>query len=310
MAHHQNLNSNSNFFPMTTRSSTADSIKLNDNQSDQQQQPNCLDKTIQITPNIKPVNTHSNINGDHILQDSTQHFHVTQTTNMAIVDHFYPQFNNYQPSCFYSTERIHRESQFQSLPEHHHLTSLCSILNSDKSNVHSENYEEQMDNEKTLVSQRQNDGFEDTEIVLEESKEKILINNFDIYRRNNSIEDIKDKTFLKNSSRMVNEQRSNSFSPSLSVPSPSSNLQRSRSQTITKLSSTTNHSTNIIGNTSERECANCLTRNTPLWRRYGPNNFLCNACGLYQRVNGNHRPLVRNIRRTTTTTTKRTGKIL
>ena len=57
----------------------------------------------------------------------------------------------------------------------------------------------------------------------------------------------------------------------------------------------------------ERECSNCNTRSTPLWRRYGPNNFLCNACGLYQRVNGNHRPLVRNIRRVTSTS-KRTGK--
>ncbi|KAH7645869.1 gata-binding factor a isoform x3 [Dermatophagoides farinae] len=58
----------------------------------------------------------------------------------------------------------------------------------------------------------------------------------------------------------------------------------------------------------ERECANCMTRNTPLWRRYGPNSFLCNACGLYQRVNGNHRPLMKNIRRNISTTiTKRTG---
>ncbi|KAH9388100.1 Transcription factor GATA-4, partial [Tyrophagus putrescentiae] len=56
----------------------------------------------------------------------------------------------------------------------------------------------------------------------------------------------------------------------------------------------------------ERECANCATRSTPLWRRYGPSSFLCNACGLYQRVNGAHRPLVRNIRRVASTT-KRTG---
>ena len=61
----------------------------------------------------------------------------------------------------------------------------------------------------------------------------------------------------------------------------------------------------------ERECANCMTRNTPLWRRYGPNSFLCNACGLYQRVNGNHRPLMKNIRRNISTTiTKRTGNLI
>ncbi|UXI21037.1 casein kinase II subunit beta [Sarcoptes scabiei] len=51
----------------------------------------------------------------------------------------------------------------------------------------------------------------------------------------------------------------------------------------------------------QRECANCFTTNTPLWRRFGPNKFLCNACGLYQRVNGNHRPLVRNVRRISST---------
>lgn len=60
---------------------------------------------------------------------------------------------------------------------------------------------------------------------------------------------------------------------------------------------------------AERECANCNTRSTPLWRRYGPSNFLCNACGLFHRVNGNHRPLVRNIRRVASTT-KRTGKCI
>lgn len=55
-----------------------------------------------------------------------------------------------------------------------------------------------------------------------------------------------------------------------------------------------------------RTCYNCHTSNTPLWRRYGAEQFLCNACGLYQRVNGSHRPLVRNVRRNSTAT-KRVG---
>ena len=40
-----------------------------------------------------------------------------------------------------------------------------------------------------------------------------------------------------------------------------------------------------------RKCYNCLTLSTPLWRRYGDNDVLCNACGLYQRINGIHRPV-------------------
>ncbi len=51
-----------------------------------------------------------------------------------------------------------------------------------------------------------------------------------------------------------------------------------------------------------RECYNCHTTCTPLWRRFGAEQFLCNACGLYQRVNGAHRPLVRNVRRLSSTT--------
>ena len=50
-----------------------------------------------------------------------------------------------------------------------------------------------------------------------------------------------------------------------------------------------------------RECYNCHTTCTPLWRRFGADQFLCNACGLYQRVNGAHRPLVRNVRRLSST---------
>lgn len=65
---------------------------------------------------------------------------------------------------------------------------------------------------------------------------------------------------------------------------------------------------NLPDQHEHRICYNCRTTHTPLWRRFGPNQFLCNACGLYQRVNGQHRPLVRNIRRLSTTN-KRVGLI-
>ncbi|ORZ25399.1 hypothetical protein BCR42DRAFT_7205 [Absidia repens] len=44
--------------------------------------------------------------------------------------------------------------------------------------------------------------------------------------------------------------------------------------------------------TRQLECSNCHVTSTPLWRRTPDRvHFLCNACGLYYKQYGNHRPL-------------------
>lgn len=41
-------------------------------------------------------------------------------------------------------------------------------------------------------------------------------------------------------------------------------------------------------------CANCGIKKTPLWRRIGTGEIVCNACGLFYKIHKSHRPLERN----------------
>ena len=55
-----------------------------------------------------------------------------------------------------------------------------------------------------------------------------------------------------------------------------------------------------------RERINCHSTHTPLWRRDTNGNYLCNACGLYHKMNGHNRPLIKPNKRRLVTV-KKTG---
>lgn len=49
-------------------------------------------------------------------------------------------------------------------------------------------------------------------------------------------------------------------------------------------------SSDTEGASAVRQCVNCGTKKTSQWRTNGKKFYLCNACGLYKKYNGEDRP--------------------